>query len=206
MPLAAPHLAVVPLQNVGWDYSDGVLLGFAVVLPRRLALDERTPVLETLAAFAGLDKSEPQAVVQLTRKHAWQVRRYASQARPSLRPDRWCMTATSWASSTPVLLDRFPDHHDPSEEAGIIAAACRNIGLPEPVEVELHKHSALPGAETCYPARGRRERSDWGFPVQAKFACRVRRHVALHFAEPVTGPVILGAGRFSGFGLCLPLE
>jgi CRISPR-associated protein Csb2 len=28
----------------------------------------------------------------------------------------------------------------------------------------------------------------------------------IEFAEPVAGPVLLGAGRFVGLGLCLPLR
>jgi CRISPR-associated protein Csb2 len=31
-------------------------------------------------------------------------------------------------------------------------------------------------------------------------------HAVIRFAEPVDGPVILGAGRFTGLGLCRPLS
>ena len=107
---------------------------------------------------------------------------------------------------TPILLDRFPDHGDAIEEARVIAAACRNIGLPEPVEIEVHKHSAVYGAPSAYPARGDRRLPDWSFPQAAKFARRPRRHVVLRFADKVEGPILLGAGRFHGLGLCLPLD
>jgi CRISPR-associated protein Csb2 len=202
----APHLAVVPLQNVGWDYSDGRLLDFALVLPRGLAAGKRAEALRAIAAFARIEQDEPRSIVQLTKANAWRVVRDANPARASLRPERWCKQSLVWASTTPVLLDRFPSKDDPTEEAAIIAAACRNIGLPEPMEIKIHKHSAVSSAETCFPSRGRHTRPDWSFPRDAKFARRVRRHVVLRFAEPVTGPVILGAGRFSGFGLCLPWE
>jgi CRISPR-associated protein Csb2 len=135
----------------------------------------------------------------------WRVERAAAPSRSSLNPERWCGVAAIWVSATPVLLDRFPDHGDPVEEARLIAAACLNIGLLEPVEIEIYKHSALSGAPSAYPARGSRSRPDWSFPRGVKFADRPRRHVMLRFAEPVEGPVILGAGRFHGFGLCRPL-
>lgn len=205
-PTTAPHLAVVPLQNVGWDYSDGHLLGFALALPRGLAADERAEALRAIAAFAHIDQDEPRSIVQLTEANAWRVARSANPARASLRPERWCRQSRVWASTTPVFMDRFPSKDDPAEEAAIIASACRNIGLPDPVEIEIHKHSAVTGAETCFPSRGHRTRPDWSFPRDAKFARRVRRHAVLRFAEPITGPVILGAGRFNGFGLCLPWE
>jgi CRISPR-associated protein Csb2 len=196
----------VPLQNVGWSHADGKLLGFAVVLPRGLTNDQRRPTLVALAALAGLDREQPGTIIHLTKNNAWHVARSANPARASLQPSRWCDTARGWVSTTPVLLDRFPARTDPAEEAAIVANACRNIGLPEPSAIEIHKHSGASGAETTYPARGTNRRPDWTFPKEARFAQRVRRHVVLRFAEPVTGPVILGAGRFAGFGLCLPLD
>jgi CRISPR-associated protein Csb2 len=205
-PTARPHMAIVPLQNVGWLYSDGALLGFAAVLPHGLAADERSAALMALATLAGLDRELPGTKLHLTEANTWHLARSANPARASLRPSRWCATAHVWASTTPVLLDRFPAKDDPVAEAAILAAACRNIGLPEPSEIEIHKHSAVGGAESAYPARGNTARPDWSFPKGAKFAQRVRRHVVLRFAGAVTGPVILGAGRFAGFGLCLPLN
>jgi CRISPR-associated protein Csb2 len=206
MATTCPHVAIVPLQNVGWPFSDGALLGFAAVLPRGVSDAERRTTLIALAALAGLDHERPSTKLHLSEARTWELVRNANPARRSLQPARWCDTARVWASTTPVLLDRFPAKDDPVEEAAIVAAACGNIGLPEPSEIELHKHSAVAGAESAYPARGNRVRPDWGFPRDAKFARRVRRHVVLRFAEQVTGPVILGTGRFAGFGLCLPLD
>jgi CRISPR-associated protein Csb2 len=105
-----------------------------------------------------------------------------------------------------VLLDRFPHGGDPTEEARILAAACTNIGLDEPESLEIHKHSAVRQGPSAYPARGVAHRVDWSFPRGSKLANRPRRHVVLRFAEPVSGPVVLGAGRYHGFGLCLPLD
>ena len=31
-------------------------------------------------------------------------------------------------------------------------------------------------------------------------------HVDLQFAEPITGPVVIGGGRQRGFGLCVPMD
>ncbi|MGD9535549.1 MAG: type I-U CRISPR-associated protein Csb2 [Alphaproteobacteria bacterium] len=205
-PTSAPHLSIVPLMNVGWRRSTGDLLGFAIVLPRGVAASDRRPVLQALAEFAGIARNENTRVtLHLTKDVAWTLTRSASPSRASLQPGRWCRPARIWASATPLLLDRFPDHGDVLKEARLIAAACRNIGLPEPVEIEIHKHSALEGAPSAYPARGNRRRPDWSFPQGSKFSHRPRRHVMLRFADRVAGPVIIGAGRFHGFGLCLPL-
>lgn len=205
-PSSEPHIAIVPLANIGWPHSSGDLLGFAVVLPRVLRSEDRRAVLKALAGFAYLDTGEEaQAEMRLSRTMRWRVERTAAPSRASLRPARWCAKSRSWASATPVLLDRFPDRNDPTEEARLIAASCRNIGLPEPIEIEIHKHSAINDAPSAYPARGNPSIPDWSFPESVKFANRPRRHVMLRFADVIEGPVIIGAGRFHGFGLCLPL-
>ena len=204
---ARPHLAVVPLANVGWQHATGDLLGFAVVLPRAIEPADRRLVLKALAKFAQIDLGgDAHAKLNLGGAGVWTLEQIAMPVRSSLKPARYCGTAATWASVTPMLLDRFPDHGDTIEEARLIAAACRNIELPEPVAIEIHKHSAIKGASSAYPARGERNRPDWSFPKGTKFASRPRRHVVLHFAENIEGPVILGAGRFQGFGLCLPLN
>ncbi len=201
-----PHLAIVPLANVGWSHSAGDLLGFAVVLPRGAEAEKRETVLQALAGFAHVDQDgESYAELRLSTTMLWRVERTVTPSRVSLKPERWCRAAISWASATPVLLDRYPDHGDPIEEGRLIAAACRNIGLPEPIAIEIHKHAAVQGAPSAYPPGGNRSGPDWSFPDDANFATRPRRHVVLRFAEPVEGPIILGAGRFHGFGLCLPL-
>lgn len=206
-PLAEPHLAIVPLANVGWQHSTGDLLGFAAVLPRDISSEDRSAVVGALAAFAHVDRGGgAYARVHLFGDAVWSLERVAAPSRASLRPERWCGGGTLWASATPVVLDRFPDRGDPIEEAQLIAAACRNIGLPEPVEVEVHKHSAVTGAPSAYPSGGGRSGLAWSFPPSAKFVRRPRRHVVLRFGERVEGPVLLGAARFHGLGLCLPLD
>lgn len=202
-PTRAPHVAFVPLANVGGRHATGDLLGFAAVLPRGLEGDARRDVLTAIARFARMDSDgEAVAELHLTERQRWLVSRAPAPSRFSLKPWRYCQAARSWATVTPLLLDRFPDKANPEEEAAIVAAACRNIGLPEPVEIEFYKHSPFQGAP---PAYGRRGQLDWNMPRGASFASRPRRHVVLRFGERVRGPVLLGAGRFYGFGLCLPI-
>lgn len=205
-PSSKPHIAIVPLANVGWPHAGGDLLGFAIVLPREVSTVERRAILKALAGFAHLDQGEQaQAELRLSGAMRWCVERTAAPSRASLKPARWCAISRLWASATPVFLDRFPDYNDPMEEARLIAKACCNIGLPEPIQLEIHKHAAIQGAPSAYPARGNRLIPDWSLHPSVKFANRPRRHVILRFTEPVEGPVIIGAGRFHGFGLCLPL-
>jgi len=205
-PSENPHVGFVPLLDVGWEFSKGDLLGIAVVPPRGIGKEARTALLRAINALAPPDEDgDHRATLQLRGDFAWPLQRSARPSRASLRPGRWCGCSSVGASATPVLLDRFPDEDDPREIAEMIAASCQHIGLPEPVELEIHKHSAINGASSAYPAKGRRG-CDWTFPGGSKLGARVRRHVVLRFEKPVRGPVIIGAGRYYGFGLCLPLR
>src|SRR5690606_2702353 len=108
-----PHAAIVPMLDVGWEHSTGRLLGLAVVLPRSLSPDERDAALLALARFARVDQG-PQALAQLRfARLTWSLRRVALAERASLDPARWCGSATTWASATPVVMDRFADRDDP---------------------------------------------------------------------------------------------
>jgi CRISPR-associated protein Csb2 len=205
-PSTSPHLAIVPLLNAGWPHASGDLLGLAIVVPRR---SDDAALAAVKGALAKLLRYEEEAGagqlrINLFGDRRWIIDRAIAPSRASLRPGRWCAASRIWASVTPMMLDRFPKEGDPAEEARLVASACAAIGLPEPMEVEIHKHSAVTGAPTTYPRRGR-GRPEWVFPKDSKFKDRPRRHVVLRFDELVHGPLILGAGRYHGFGLCLPL-
>jgi CRISPR-associated protein Csb2 len=45
---------------------------------------------------------------------------------------------------------------------------------------------------------------NWRLPPS--LATRQLTHAVIRFAEPIDGPVILGAGRFVGLGLCRPID
>jgi CRISPR-associated protein Csb2 len=109
---------------------------------------------------------------------------------------------------TPVALDRNPGNlgaADPGVRAAALEAArrsiiagVRRIGLPAPVEVTVVRSCVVPGtaAPHAYPR----------FANGAGTLARVLVHVELRFAERVCGPVLLGAGRYRGLGLCLPVD
>ena len=90
----------------------------------------------------------------------------------------------------------------PVEIAEIIATSCEQSGLPRPVEIDLDKTAWHEGAPRARPGAG-------GFPLlPAKTGAPARQqvHVWLRFANPVQGPVIIGAGRYRGYGLCKPVS
>lgn len=209
------HLAVVPLPVVTGPYADGALLGIALVLPRDVDAAARAAVMRAVAGLEAQHRTEdaedaPEIRIPLGDAGELLLRRdvWGEERRATLRPARWLGPARRWASATPIALDRMPgDLHDPDMErrraafgeaaAGVIEAV-RRIGLPAPIEVDVLRSCVLPG--TAKPQRYPR------FPIDRERPQRVLVHARLVFAEPVEGPVLLGAGRYHGLGLFLPIE
>ena len=128
--------------------------------------------------------------------------------RRSLDPARYFGPAKLWGSCTPIVLDRHlkaaGNEARENEIIALVSRGCLNIGLPEPRRISAGKHSAVEGSPSAYPSGQAPRWLGWRLPES--LASRQLTHAVLEFAEPVHGPVILGAGRFVGLGLCLPLD
>lgn len=123
-----------------------------------------------------------------------------------LRARTWCGPARRFVTATPIALDRNPGNLRSrttgvaaAEQAkAIIADACERIGVPRPTAVEVSLAPLLAGSVPV--------RAFDPFPREPGRLRRVRVHAEIIFDEPVRGPLILGAGRYVGLGLCRPVE
>jgi CRISPR-associated protein Csb2 len=194
-PLEGPHLSFVPLAFVGHPHADGRLLGMGLALPEGLPGEERRQALRAVGRVRHL---------LLGRLGTWRVASMTS-ARPAwnLRPETWTAHpegATHWSTLTPVAYDRHPKSDDRAayqrEVASMIAQACVRIGLPEPREVVVTPVSAHLGAPPSH-AFLRLRRKDGSE--------RRHTHAIFVFDRPVRGPILVGAGRYRGYGVCRPL-
>lgn len=208
-----PHLAIVALPFVGGEFADGLLRGVALVLPRDASPDERRAVLRAMGRWEAArgraaPPGEARAVPILLGTHGklW-VRRAAESDLEALAPRRWSRTSRHWGSVTPVALDRHPGdlwHRDPATAAdalsraqACVADACERLGLPRP-SVEVMPYAPVVGAE--------KTRHFPRFPPVAGRPRRVLVHATLRFEQSVAGPILIGAGRYHGLGLMLPLD
>jgi CRISPR-associated protein Csb2 len=211
-PLAAPHLAAVPLLDAGWRWSQGRLMGMALVLPRDIevgrrrrdpdALEKEEGLFHALGRVRTADAQGVTLALRLPGGLEWRLRREAAPEKASLRPARYCRPSRLWASVTPIALDRHPKAKGDAESS--IMDACERIGLPRPVQVVAAKHSALTGTHPARPRPGAPDWTRWRLPG----ALNGRRltHAVIRFADRIAGPVMLGAGRFAGLGLCLAID
>lgn len=182
------HVAYVPLANVDHRHADGRVMGFAVVLPRRLPRfgAERRAIL---AAVAGIEAVGFGA-------HTWPVSLSAAGEGPwSLQPAAYAGPARCWATVTPVLCDRFPKDRDGRREADVIADSVERVVGVRPAWVLVDRVSRHRGVPLSHTFLRRREDDD---------RPRHRVHVALGFDRDVLGPLLVGAGRYLGLGLFRP--
>lgn len=184
----APHLAFLPLANVRHQHADGFIKGAALVLPRAADPAVERDLQRAMTGEWALHLGPLGSIsLRLVEHQAGELK--------ALRFDAYAQKSKRWASVTPVVLDRYPKKNGPTAEQ-IVAQSCTKIGLPAPAEVRIAPVSAISGAPTASAFHGSAKQVD----------NRVRQHVWLRFDQRVRGPVLLGAGRFMGMGLCLPLS
>lgn len=225
-PTSAPHAAFLALPFAGYPHADGHVMGLAIALPKAVPAAERGRWLGPLL----IDQQTGEAARPQLRLWGRDLPDWTVQLEERLSPplilqaETWTAPATTWASVTPVVLDRFPkssrrDDREAwhAEVVEIIRASCTRAGLPEPIQVDVDStpwHSGVPRAWAKT-----RQISAWGerpaaaplgdgFPLMPSKSSRPAKpqvHVWLRFNWEVSGPMLLGAGRFQGYGLCKPI-
>lgn len=221
------HLALIPLPFVGHEHADGHLMGAALAFPRPI---DRRGRGQALGPMLLQENGQPREVeLKLGGLGVWTVRkREWSDAAKGLMPEQWTGYpdgAKTWASVTPVVLDKFPkaDRSRPEQRPAweeqvraIVADACGRIGLPRPIAIDIDTTSWHRGSPRAFakrrPVRGGSDdaiSTTMGdgfafYPAKGANAPKPQVHAWLRFAEPVVGPVLLGAGRYRGYGLFKP--
>jgi CRISPR-associated protein Csb2 len=131
----------------------------------------------------------------------------------ALRESLWTGPATRWGTVTPIAFDVHPKQRWTRQDSpriraerqaaywleaeNMIAAAAERIGLPRPVDVVAQPVSPFIGAPHARQ-----------MPlIQRKAGGNLHHtHAVVTFEKAVVGPVLLGAGRYRGYGLCRPLR
>jgi CRISPR-associated protein Csb2 len=207
------HLAFFPLPFVNAPYADGHLLGLALALPRI----ERTGVTpqefrqqwkhaqHALFGSGSLKLHPADGSWEMVLEPAPADLGTGKKSVQALHTSRWTRPSFTWQSVTPIVLDRHPKPHfgkNPELWAescrSIIRQSCERIGLPAPMRVEPSFHSPLNGVPPSM-----------AFAPQSEKGGRNKRfhiHARVEFASHVRGPLLIGAGRFRGYGLMLPVD
>jgi CRISPR-associated protein Csb2 len=198
------HAAFLPLPHVGHQHAEGHLLGLAIAVPRDVPRRDLAMCLSPLLFEQDGERTGWPREIRLTFGSLGEcvlelVER--RENRSSLQPTTWTAIgdpAIRWATVTPFAFDRHAKSKEPWEELErSVADSCERIGLPRPVDVMATPVSMFVAVP---PAREMPR-------IVRKSGGKIRQaHVALTFLEPVVGPVVIGAGRYRGYGFCRPLR
>lgn len=204
-PLRAAHLGIVPMAFAGYPHADGRVFGFAVVPEGQTALGDVPGFRAAFEKIAPYDAGAERRVLGLPCIPGQpMLLSPASGEAPkrSLVPGPYLHPARVWASVTPVVLDRHLKRYDEGRIRELVADSCANAGLPRPAmeHIQVGKHSAIEGAPPAWPRPGAPPWTYWRVPKALR--SRLLTHVAIDFGCEVAGPVMLGAGRYTGLGLC----
>ena len=170
------------LPDVGYRWSRGRIHGLALWLPPGSKAEVRQ---RARSAALSIRRLATGAVDVGVRAHAGEERPIAAN------PDRWQKTSRRWATVFPAIHERRG-----SLELAEVARWCRHAGLPAPLAYRSSRSPLIPGAVDLAPVEVNRP----GRPPLPY------SHVELLFAEAIAGPVVIGAGRQRGFGLCAPVH
>jgi CRISPR-associated protein Csb2 len=195
--------AFVPLAFVDHEYADGHVLGVAIVVPQgfphtdaimELILRdinvEDVPEFRCRVVNPHFRDSVGELVLQLEERPDHPGRRPFN-----LMTRTWIGPSRIWRTATPMMLPQFPRRHVSVED--VIIRACVDGGYPEPVSVREQFApliSGTPHAKRCHV------KARTGRPPRPLI------HTEIVFPVPVLGPVLLGAGRYAGYGFCRPIH
>ena len=195
-PTLKPHAAFFPLPFVGSTHADGHLMGVAMAIPRDVPEAEQRRVIGALL-FDGA--GEERQLKLWSTAWEWRVEREKRTSAPeTLAIQTWTRASRTWASVTPVVLHHYPKKNRDADVERIVREAFASALLPEPVAIEVQPVSQFRGVGHV---KVMPDYEEGGAGL-----CRYQVHAVVRFAEPVQGPVLVGRGRFRGYGLFRPLK
>lgn len=210
-PTRQPHLAIAPMAFAGSLYANGRVLGFSLIPPPGMLLPDISGFREAFAAIAHYDKGQERRVLILEGSPLREQLHLSPVAtgdmtKSSLLSEPYLKPSSIWASVTPMVLDRHLKKNDENEMRELVATSCENAGLPRPSldRIYIGKHSSVNGAP---PTRISYRVPSWTrWKVPKALSTRSLVHVTIDFVQEVSGPILLGAGRFTGLGLCRRIQ
>jgi CRISPR-associated protein Csb2 len=202
-PSSEPHAAFFPLPFVGAKHADGHLMGMAVAVPRELHLQSETrdaALRRTIGALLFRDSGE-EKIIRLRRGDVWEweLEREKREYAPfTLSATTWTGPSREWASVTPVVLHHYPKRNREGDVHRVLLEAFESARLPIPVQIRVQPVSLFEGAGHA--------QSLPQFTEGGENLCRYQVHIVVQFPVRVKGPVLVGRGRYRGYGLLRPVE
>ena len=193
------HVTLFSIPFVGSRYSDGHLMGVGIALPQGVSRHDERQLGEGLRRLR-------ENGLRMGNLGKWKLLDNPQSPPPGamLRQETWTgweRGCSEWGTVTPFVFDKHPKAKETGEYLGeaaeLVKDACERMGLPRPVEAVVRavsSHAGVPHSRS-FPRMKRKDGSE-----------RRHVHVTLRFDRPVVGPILIGAGRYRGYGLMMPMK
>ena len=180
------RISAQPLPNVGYRHADGRIRRVLLVAPECVDEDAWRSVVSRLPGAALVAEASGETLGML-----------APLGVPDPMLARYRGTGRCWTSATPVVLPGYDSLRGRLRPARSVRRLLRHAGIEEGLleRAAFERGSRLRGS--AHPLSYRRPGH------LARYPCM---HVTVEWAEPVRGPLSLGAGTGYGLGLFVPVE
>lgn len=170
------------LPDAGHPRSRGRIHGLALWVPAGTDSETRMLARSCVHAISRLSGAGVDVSVQP----------HGGESRPlAAHPERWSRASRRWATVFPAVHER----RGPLDLAAV-SRWCEHAGLPAPSAFRSARSPLVPGGVDLAPVEVNRP----GRPAMPY------SHVELWFDAPVRGPVVIGAARQRGLGLCVEVR
>lgn len=199
----ARRIRLIPLPSIGVHYADRAVRRLLVEVPAECPISAETVHWALTGWGLGTDpdtgdvSADPGATLVPVPLTSSMLKHYGVGVTHE-------MAARVWRTVTPVAL---PLKRARGRASGAERAATE-ARLATAAQAAL-RHAGLPGATVIRvqrePFEARGERAE-AFAARTRFSPDGLHHVEIAFDTPVTGPILIGDGRFLGLGLLAPVR
>lgn len=216
---AIPHtqFSYVPLPSIGHIHTDPAIRRVMIVAP----LGDESWLAHLTQRLDG-QQLKPLPNTELPEGTRLQL---IPESRSDGVRNVYTRESCSWTSYTPVILPGHDDHK-PSKTQKLILKALAQSGIDQPCEFEWSPFSRFPKSHSAHKyvreGDGKNSIRRIGYIRPSHLLDQTAVHLSLRFGHrestkdtnsrwipaesPVSGPLILGAGRHCGFGLLAASE
>ncbi|SDE62512.1 type I-G CRISPR-associated protein Csb2 [Rhodospira trueperi] len=199
----ARRIRLIPLPSIGVHHADRAVRRLLVEVPAECPISAETVHWALTGWDLGTDPdtgelpADPGATLVPVALTSSMLKHYGVGTPHEV-------AARTWRTVTPAALPlkrargRVSGAERAATEARLAAAvqaALRHAGVPEATVTRVQREP--------FEARGERAEA---FAATSRFSPDVLHHVEVAFDTPVTGPILIGDGRFLGLGLLAPVR
>lgn len=194
----AQRIRIVPVPSIGTEHTDPSIRRLLIEIPA----DCPIRVDDLTWAFAGLSPHDPQT------GEVWTGSLVSTD--DSRMAERFMRPACTFRTLTPAVLPSAQRRRLAIGDEKTSGERSKEEGLACNAVIQALRHARVSARPTEISVQRepfhRRSARVGQFDVGTRFSKHALWHVELRFEKPVTGPLLIGDGRFCGLGLMEPVE